>query len=515
MHKADLILKNARVITMDARQPYTEMAAVSGGRVLLAGKSSELEDVTGASTRIIDCHGKTVMPGFNDAHCHIFSYIRKLLSVDLSPTSVSTIADIKGIIGRKAQETPAGEWIGATDYNEFYLAEKRHPTRWDLDEVAPHHPVVLSHRGLHACVLNSMALSLAGITRETPDPPGGIIERDPATGEPDGILFEMLGYIRGHVMPPLSEEELSKGAAIANRHYLSYGITSLQDATYRNDYGRWQILQHFKEKGIMRSRVYMMIGNQARVKFQEAGMATGAGDSDLRLGGVKLMLSGTTGKLQPPQSELNRQVLESHQSGFQLAFHAVEEETVEAAVKALEYISGYDCLGERRHRIEHCSECPQHLLERLGRLQIVIVTQPPFIYYNGERYLATLSERQLSALYRVKSHLDNGVVVAASSDFPVVPDNPLMGIYAAVTRKAATGQTILPEERVSVIQALEMYTRNAAYASFEEGIKGSISPGKMADIVVLSADPTGVAAEEIKDIRVEMTILGGRVVWES
>ena len=515
MPKAELVLKNASVITMDARQPAAELVAISGDRVLLTGSNDKLEALAGANTQIIDCQGKTVMPGFNDAHCHIFSYIRKLVSIDLSPPAVSSIADIKAVLRRAAQNTPSGEWLSGTDYNEFYLPERRHPTRWDIDEVTPNHPVVLSHRGLHACVLNSRALLLAGISRDTPDPPDGIIERDFNTGEPTGVLFEMLGYVRGEVMPLLLEEELRRGATLANQHYLSCGITSLQDATYKNDFSRWQILQRFKEAGIIKSRVYMMVGVRSLGKFQEAGLASGSGDSDLRLGGVKIMLSQATGKLQPQQSELNQQVLESHQAGFQLAFHAMEEETVEAAIRALEYVSSHSSLDKRRPRIEHCSECPNNLLERLSHLQAMIVTQPPFLYYSGERYLATLSERHLSVLYRVKSPLDCGLVVAGSSDSPVVPENPLMGIYAAITRKEKTGQRLLPEEGVSAYRALELYTGNAAYASFEEGIKGSISRGKLADIVVLSADPTRVPVEEIKDIKVEMTIIGGKVVWES
>ena len=208
MPVADLILKNANVITVDPRQPTAELVAIKGDKVLLVAGSEELESVTGAKTKVIDCQGKTVVPGFNDAHCHVRSFIRKLLSIDFSPPSVSSITDIKVALRHRAQSIPPGQWLSGTGYNEFYLAEKRHPTRWDIDEVAPHHQVVLSHRSLHACVLNSQALSLAGITKETPEPPRGLIDRDSNTGEPSGLLFEMLGYIREKVMPPLSEEEL-------------------------------------------------------------------------------------------------------------------------------------------------------------------------------------------------------------------------------------------------------------------------------------------------------------------
>jgi len=512
---ADLILKNAKVITMDPDCPSAELVAVKGNRILLVATGEELEPVRGARTKIIDCYGKTVVPGFNDAHCHIFSFIRKLCSLDLSPSSVRSIADIKAAIRRRTRSLPPGNWLLGDGYNEFYLAEKRHPNRWDIDEVAPHHPVVLAHRSLHACVLNSLALSLAGITRETPEPPGALIARDLDTGEPSGLLFEMLGYIRERVVPPLSRAELAEGIALANQHYLSMGITSLQEASATNDLARWQTLQQFKKGGKLKSRVFMMFGIDALSQFQEAGLAFGSGDSQLRLGGVKLMLNETTGQLQPPPPELNQQAFSVHQAGFQLAIHCVELNTVEAAIAALEYIGNQSPLVGRRHRLEHCSKCPPQLLKRLIKLKAMVVTQPPFIYYSGERYLATLPPTQLRWLYRIKSFLDGGLVVAASSDSPVVPGNPLVGICGAVTRRAESGQHVLPQERISAKQALVLYTVNAAYASFEEGIKGSIAPGKLADLVVLSDDPVKAPPEKIKEIRVEMTIIDGKVVWEA
>ena len=259
----------------------------------------------------------------------------------------------------------------------------------------------------------------------------------------------------------------------------------------------------------------MMAGDAEWGKFRESGLASGSGDEQLRLGAVKVMLTGPAPDLYPPPEELNRLALECHEAGFQLAFHAEEEAAVAAAADALEHVDGRSPVAGRRHRIEHGAECPPHLLERLRKLGAVIVTQPPFIYYSGERSLATVAESQLSWLYRIKSPLGKGVVVAASSDAPVVPANPLVGIYAAVTRQAESGQVLLPEERITVEQALSLYTTNAAYASFEEKVKGSLSPGRLADIVILSDDPTQVPPEKIKDIKVEMTIIGGEVVWEG
>ena len=339
MPTADLIFKNADVITVDPKQPNAEFVAVKGDKILFVGSKEQLDDFTGPGTKFIDCDGKTLVPGFNDAHCHIFSFIRKLTSIDLSPPKIQSINDIKTVIKEKADKTPPGEWITGTDYNEFYLAEKRHPTRWEIDEVAPNNPVILSHRSLHGCVLNSMALALAGITTETPEPAGAMIDRDVARGgEPNGFLAEMLGYIREKIMPPISGEELNKGIKLANEQYLSQGLTSLQDATVVNDLKRWKQFKISRRKASCKSRVYMMIGIETIKEFQQAGLSFGAGDENLRLGAVKIVPSMISDKLYPSQEELNSLVLHMHQAGFQLAIHGVQAAFVDAIICAYEYL---------------------------------------------------------------------------------------------------------------------------------------------------------------------------------
>jgi predicted amidohydrolase YtcJ len=506
----DVILKNANVITMDAFHPRAELIAISDDSIFFVGSNNELDRLTGRATRVIDCAGKTVVPGFNDVHLHLFSLLKKLLSVDLSPEKVRSIADIKEAIRQKTLVTPPGTWISGTDYNEFYLEGKHCPTRWDLDEVAPDHPVIISHRSLHACVLNSLGLSLAGINRETPEPPGARIERDLDTGEPNGILIDMLTSVRSKVMPLFSEEELTEGLALTNRLFLSHGITSVQDATVNNNIARWEKVCGFVLNRQLRSRVTMMAGAPYWQEFKKRGLNTGSGDNLMQLGAVKFLL-----EVQPDQAELNNLVLECHQAGFQIAFHAVAENTIAAAITALEYVDKHSPVAGRRHRIEHCSVCPKQLLERLKKLKVVIITHPSTLFYSGERYLATVAPEELPWLYRIKTPLESGVMVAAASDAPVVPVNPLIGIYAAVTRRAESGQTLQPEECITAERALALYTANAAYASFEEKIKGSIAPGKLADMVVLSDDPTKAPPEKIKDIKVQMTMIGGEVVWED
>ncbi|MDP2954023.1 MAG: amidohydrolase family protein, partial [Chloroflexota bacterium] len=246
-----------------------------------------------------------------------------------------------------------------------------------------------------------------------------------------------------------------------------------------------------------------------------AGYAFGSGDEDLRLGAVKIVLEETTGSLTPSREVLREQIVQAHRAGFQVALHAVEETTLEAAVEALEHALGRYPRRDHRHRIEHGSVCPPPLLRRLRALKVVVVTQPSFLYYSGERYRAEVPPYQQPWLYRVKSFHRAGLRPAASSDAPVVPPNPVMGLYAAVTRKSQEGVALLPEEAISPQGALEMYTRNAAYAAFEERAKGSLVAGKLADLVLLNHDPTAVSPDEIKDIRVEKTILGGRVFSEA
>ena len=524
---ADLILYNAKVLTLDEQRPRAGLVAVKNGKIIWVGDNDDRKELKAG--RRIDCQGKTLIPGFNDAHCHILAFASSLLSVDCSPFSlsppsaVSSITDIKAQIRKQAQQLPQGAWIRSTGYNEFYLAEKRHPNRDDLDEAAPHHPVKLVHRSGHACVLNSLALSLVGISKESPEPPGGMIERDLDSGEPNGILYEMNSYIDA-LVPPLSDDEFEKGVRLANKEYLSQGITSLQDATAHNGLGEWRTLQRFRERGSLVPRLSVMMGIQSLGELQDNGFSLSPpssplppryGDDGMRLGALKIVLSEARGPLHPSQEELEERALQAHRAGYQLALHAVEEGTVEAAARALEHALDQIARRDHRHRIEHCSVCPPHLLKRLKDVQAIVVTNPAFIYYSGERYLATVSQGQKKWLYRIGSFLKNGLMPAAGSDSPVVPVAPLVGIYAAVTRRTEGGEALLPQERVSPVAALKMYTQDAAYASFDDGVKGSLAVGKLADFALLSADPTQVPPEEIKGIRVEMTIVDGRISWHA
>ncbi|MBE0415577.1 MAG: amidohydrolase [Dehalococcoidia bacterium] len=510
---ADLILYNARAITLDQERPNAELVAIEGNKVLGIGDNDSLELFKGAGTKLIDCEGRAIVPGFNDAHCHPLSFAATLLYVDCSPSAVKNIVELQARIREQAERIPEGKWIRAANYDEFYLAEKRPPNRWEMDEASPQHPVILTHRSGHDCVLNSLALRLAGITRETPDLQGGTIHREPQTGEPNGLISGRNERVE-IAIPPLDEEELEQGMRLANQEYLSAGITSLQDTTWTNGLRHWQMFQRLIGGGKLSPRLRMLIGIEALEEFQSVGLSMGSGDSRLRLGGVKLALDESTGCPHPPQEDINYHALRAHKAGFQIAFHVSDVYTLQASLAAIEFTQQQIPKTDHRHRLEHCAVCPPELLGRLGASRAMVICQPSFLYHSGQRYLVEVPSAKLSWLYPIGSFLNGGVKVVASSDSPMVPCNPLVGIYAAVTRKVETGRTLSPRESISPLEALKMYTLWGAYASFEEGVKGSISPGKLADLVVLSNDPTQAAPEEIKDIRVMLTIIDGKVGWE-
>jgi hypothetical protein len=517
MPAADLILKNSHVITLDPKQPVADFVAVNSGKIIFSGFKDQINEFIDPDTKFIDCMGNTLVPGFIDAHCHIFSFIRKLTSIDLSPPRVQSINDIKLLIKGKVDKMPPGQWITATDYNDYYLAEKRHPTRWEIDEVSPDNPVILSHRSLHGCVLNSMALALAGITIETPEPTGALIGRDvDRGGEPNGFLAEMLGYIREKVMPPISNEELDNGIKLANEEFLSQGLTSVQDATYVNDLKRWYHFQRFIRNDLLKSRVYMMVGTETMKEFQNAGLFFTAGDNHLRLGAVKIVPSLIMDEIHPSQDELNVQIFNAHKAGFQVAIHGVQSAMIDAIISSYEYLHQHTGdFSVRRHRIEHCAECPPQLMNRIQKLHLVIASHPSFAYYSGDRYLSTVSKDIMPWLYRIGSMVKSGLVVAGASDSPIVPNNPLMGLYGGVTRITSSGQHLNQDECLKSSEILKLYTINAAYASHEDNIKGSITSGKLADMVLLSDDPTNIAVEKIKDVTVLMTIIDGKIVWQG
>jgi len=307
---------------------------------------------------------------------------------------------------------------------------------------------------------------------------------------------------------------LNQGIERASHELLSLGITSLHDASFRNDNERWERFKRWQARGSLKQRVSVILGVKGFEEYQKGVFSGEQRGPALRIGGVKILLDETTGRLNPSQEELNELVFAIHRSGLQAVIHAIEENPIKAACTAIEHALTQSPRPDHRHRIEHCSVCPPSLARRIASLGAGIVTQPSFIYYSGDRYLKTVPDFQLNHLYPIKTLIQNGVHVAAGSDCPVALPDPLIGMYSAITRMSETGETLEVKEAVSPLEALRLYTDYAARTSFEETTKGSVMAGKVADLVVLSNDPTTVPPEEIKNITVEMTILDGKVVWD-
>lgn len=512
---SDLILFNANIITMDPSFQHAQLIGIKNGKISAVSNNESLIELKKRKTNVIDCKGKTILPGFIDAHFHLFAFAESLVTLNFEPrNNIRSISDIQTKIRETSQQQPPGTWIRGGGYNEFYLAEKRHPTRWDLDAVTTLHPIKLTHRSGRAYVLNSLALKLTGIAKETADPPEGLIDRDVETGEPTGLLFGMSDELT-KVVPPLEYNQMEQGIKLADKELCSLGITSIHDASPRNNLSRWEFIQHWKEKGFLKPRITMLLGKEGFEEYQRHLFPSQTDENPSHIGGVKIIVHETTGQLIPSQQELNEMVNEIHQTGFQAILHAIEEYPIEAACNAIEYALKKTPKSDHRHRIEHCSLCPPSLAKRLASLGIIVVTQPCFIYYSGERYLRTVPKDPLKYLYPIATLMKNKVSVVGSSDCPIAPANPLIGIYAATSRKTEAGEFVLPEERITIGEALKIYTKVAAKASFEEKDKGTISPGKLADLVVLNGDPTKLPVDEIKDIKVEMTILDGKVVWDK
>ncbi len=515
MLMSDLLLYNANVITMDPSFPRAQSIAIQDGKISAVSESKFKNKSLNRKTVIINCKGKTVLPGWIDSHLHFYGLAETLVTLNVdSRNHIHSISDIQSLIRRASQNLPLGTWIRGKGYHEFYLIEKRHPTRWDLDAATSVHPIKLTHRSGHAHVLNSLALSLVGISKYTPDPPGGMIDRDLRTGEPTGILYGMSDHL-SKLIPPVEQNQLELGVQLANQKLLSSGVTSIQDTTSHNNRERWEIFWSWKERNLLQPRVRMLLGRDGFDDYKNHPFPSYRERQELSVGGVKIIIHEVVGQVTPDQEELNELVLHIHQSGFQAVLHAVEEPTIEAACLAIEYALKRFPRPDHRHRIEHCAICPPPLAKRLASLGIVVVTQPSFLFYHGERYLRTVPESGLKHLYPLSTLIKNGVKVAGSSDSPVSPVNPLIGIYSSISRRAENGELVLPEEGISPLEAISLFTDKAAEASFEEKDKGSITPGKLADLIILNGDPTTAPLDEIKDFKVEMTILAGQVVWTT
>jgi hypothetical protein len=534
MFKADIILTNGKVLTVDPHNSMAEAVAVVGNRITAVGPAADIDNWRGPTTRVVDLRGRTLLPGFIEAHAHLGIYGIVESAVQCGPPHVKNIADLQAAIKERAQQTPSGEWIRGWGYNHNELEEERHPTRWDLDAVVPDQPVFVMRTCAHIAVLNSKALELIGIDNDTPDPKGGQLDRE--NGELTGVLREEARRIAWQKAAP-TVQELESAIALAMEDLNRFGITSIHDMA---GYGapQMQALIRLTSQDPLRMRVIQVIRSMyANDTFQDpyltTGLMTGFGNERLRLGPFKYVVDGAasartmathepniaepdnTGILYVDQEELNETFSRANKAGFQVTAHAMGDKAVEMCINAIEYALAECPRQDHRHRIEHCAMTDEAMVERIAALGIVPIVNPVFLWTFGDVYVRDYGQDRADRMFQTGLYAKQGVRCAYTSDAPIVSPDPLMSIEMAVTRRTKGGQVLGPDERVSVMQALRAHTIDAAYAGFEEGSKGSIEPGKLADLAVLSGDLLATPAEELRHLKVDMTVLDGNVVYEK
>ena len=530
----DIVLKNARVYTVDPIYSTAEALAVLDGKFVAVGTNEDIENITGPGTRVIDADGKTVVPGFIDAHCHPLSLEGKnLLQVDCSSGNASSIEELVAALVERAEQMPPGEWVLGARYDDTKLAEKRHPNRWDLDRVSTRHPVHIRHVSGHMGVVNSKALELGGFGKNTEDPDGGTFDRDTG-GNLTGVCREEADFLflpgiggEGSIIPPFSDDEELRALLLASRAYNSLGITSVGEALVSPS--EIKTFQRAFNMGELSLRVYMMIFDAYLAHLKELNLYTGFGNDFLKIGPIKSFvdgaIAGRTAWMHEPYAgraddygirtktpeEIESIIFDAHTSGFQVAVHANGDRAIDMVLNCYEKVLAEYPRRNHRHRIAHCTVVNPTILERITRLGAVVLPFSTYIYQHGEK-MHEYGDR-ISMMFAHRSFLDYGIPVGGSSDNPCASQNPMVALYSMTTRKSMAGNELGPQQKITVPEALRIYTMGSAYASFEENIKGSIEPGKLADFVILSDNPHAVEPDALLDITVEKTYVGGKEVF--
>ncbi len=522
----DLVLLNGRVYTVDDEQPKAEAFAVKHGRFVAVGSSKQIRELVGTGTHVIDADGMTVTPGFIDAHTHPASAgVSELRNVNCD---LRSIAEIKQAVRARAEKTPPGRWVKGFKYDDTKLRENRPLTRADLDEVAAEHLVEVLHRGGHTAIYNSVAFKAAGIDKDTPDPQGGQFGRD-GQGELTGFVAEKARLLFDRIAP---EPEITRGDRMAGVKLVSErmtaaGLTSVHDADTSEDF--FVAYQDALAAGQMRFRVYAMVGQDLFSAMKQARLRTGFGDEWLRVGGLKLFADGSCsertmrmstayadrpgyfGILTMNQQELDEAIEDAHTHQFQVGVHANGDVAIDMVLKSYERALRLHPHSDPRFRIEHCTLINPELLRRIAAIGAIPTPFYTYVHFHGNKW-ADYGKQKLRWMFAHRSFLDYEIRVASASDYVPGPYEPLMAIQSMVTRKDFEGRVWGPNQRIQVSEALRVCTINGAYASFEETIKGSITPGKLADFVVLANDPHDIDPDEIKNIEVVRTVVGGQTM---
>lgn len=528
---ADIVFRGGVVLSMDPHVPEATAVAVRNGRVAVVGSDHEIDRQIGPSTSVVDLEGRTLMPGINDSHCHPMGFGASLGWIDASPTNVRSISEVSALFGRAASRAKPGSWLRGRGYDDTRLHDHRHPTRWDLDATTGDFPALLTRTCGHMSVANSVALDLAGITANTPDPVGGEIDRND-DGEPTGLLREHAQGLVRQLIPRPTVSDIKQAIVAAGNKFLTMGITSVAEAGISSS-DQLQAYQELRKSAELPVRTYlMMMIDDTLEPLAKLGIRTGFGDEWLRVGPAKLLQDGSGGGRtaamtrhypdQPDnfgitiytQDELDEKFTVVARAGFQGAAHAIGDKAIDMIITAYERALAQYPQRDARWRIEHCGMMTPRLLARMKQLELLAIPQPAFIYYLGDSYLENFSEDALDLAYPSRSWFDLGITAIGSSDTPVVPADPWMNIRAAVTRLTQDGQMMGPSQGVSIEEALRMFTVHGAIGSFEESIKGSIAPGKLADLIVIDQDPRTIDPAALHTIRTDLTMIDGKIVFE-
>ena len=537
---ADLILFNGKVVTVDKDGSEAEAVAVKDGKIIKIGKSSEVMQLTREGTVKIDLKGKLLLPGFIDTHEHC---IRKGLQMDwvnCRTPPMKSLEDVVKALREKAMSKPKGEWVVGSWFDESQWGDKRFPNKYDLDRASTDHPIYLGRAGGHNSVANSLALEMAGISKDTPQPPGGNIERD-ENGEPTGRLDEIaaMDMVRGIIPTPSSDEEtelLAENWPILEQMYLSWGLTSIHEAHIKAPQAL--AYQKLNREDQLKIRIGLMLDGMTPYKgyatsdLARQGIRTPFKWSDrLRVVGVKVGTDGAMGSLTAAlhedysndpgnkgiirctRDELVDEVIRCHVAGLQVCIHAIGDRAIDMSLEAIEEALKVKPWHDHRHRIEHAGYVLPRQLKKIKELGVNISASIGFCYPIGDSHIAALGPDRLCGYYPMKSFRDHGIMAAGNSD-GFGTSYALTGIYGCVARKSRSGRYLCKDEAIPILDAIRAYTWNAAYLEGTEDEKGSIEAGKFADFIILDRDIMTLPHEEILEAKVLKTIIDGEVVYE-